>query len=164
MAKDAKIHAKARALYEAGESFEKIAPKVGASVRSLKSWCKKEGWIKGEAAPKLHEKEAKALEQERERLGLSKARVQAKIASRFEAKMAVRVTDSGAFSTVPLPSGIEVDEDGKADFGGERLRVTDDVRTQDKALDQAIAVLGMAKVQVEASDDLRALFQSMRPA
>lgn len=75
MAKDAKTRARARALYEAGYSFSQIADQVPASVRILKDWCKKEGWIKGESAPELHRKEQAKLEKEAEEAGIDRARI-----------------------------------------------------------------------------------------
>lgn len=86
MAKDGKTRAKARALYEAGESTSQIAPKVNASIRSIKEWCKKEKWVKGSSAPKLHQKAEEALEKEAERYGVTKAKVLAKVAELMDAQ------------------------------------------------------------------------------
>jgi hypothetical protein len=156
----AKTWARAKVLHEEGKSFEEIHQELHLPSRTLKWRAKKEGWVKGRLAQELHQKEEDARGKERERLGLTKARVEAKIAQRLDAKMAVLITDSGSFSTVPLPPGVVVGEDGRADVLGGSFIVTDDAKTQDKAIDQAIDVLGMKKeiLTVNPSDELRKLW------
>lgn len=162
MAKDAKTKAKARALYEAGQSFREVAQAVGTSFTSVKLWAKKDGWEKGKAAPKIAQKEEEALEREAEHRGLTKARVAAKIAQRLEAKSILRKSDNGGIALIPMPAGAKVEDGGLAQVFGGTYYVTEDTRTQDKAIDQAIAVLGMAKVEVDAGEGLRQFFQSLR--
>ncbi len=162
MAKDGATRAKARAAFESGKSARSICATMGLARNTLAAWITSGGWVAGKNAPKLIQKEEKALEVAAARLGLDKAKVTAKIAQRLNAKMAVRITDSGSFSTCPLPPDFETGPDGKTMFGGETLTVTDDAGTQGKALDQAIAVLGMAKVQVDPSDEFRAFFGSLK--
>lgn len=137
MAKDAKTRAKARALYEAGESFAQIAPKVKASVRILKDWCKNEGWVKGESAPKLHQKAEKALEAEAERHGVTKGRVFEKVAELMEAKK------TEFYKGVPV---CDVTDNG----------------TRLGATSLAADLLGMKKVEVEPGEEFRQFFQSLR--
>lgn len=163
MAKDAKTRAKARALYEAGQSFAQIAPKVKAGIRSLKSWCKSEGWTKGESAPKLHQIEQFAIEREAEVQGITKAKVLAKIAEHIDAKSLAVITTQGAVSLAPMLAKAAV-KDGKGEFQGIEYDVVPDRKTQQKAVDQAIAVLGMAKVQVDPSDEFRAFFGGLKAA
>jgi ElaB/YqjD/DUF883 family membrane-anchored ribosome-binding protein len=161
VAKDAKTRAKARALFEGGESARSICRTLKLARNTLAEWITSDGWEAGKNEPKLIQKEQDALEKERERIGLTKARVEAKIARRLDAKMAVRITDSGSFSTVPLPAGIEVGEDGTAEAFGMTVQVTDDARTQDKALDQAIEVLGMNKSAADLASGIRSLLDEV---
>lgn len=71
MAKDAKTRAKAQALYEAGQSTADIAQKLHLGLRTVKGWCKSEGWQKGKSAPKLHQAQEDAALRAAEKAGLS---------------------------------------------------------------------------------------------
>jgi hypothetical protein len=160
VAKDAKTRAKARVLYEAGQSFAQIAPKVKASVRVLKDWCKNEGWIKGESAPKLHQKAADALEAEAERHGVTKARILAKVGELLDAKSIAAVTTQGAISLCPLPATSKAKLGGKEAVAGIDGDVVPDRATQIAAAKMGIDVLGMKKevVTVNPSDEMRKLW------
>ena len=139
MAKDAKTKAKAKALYEAGQSFREVAQAVGTSFTSVKLWAKKEAWTKGKAAPKIAQREEMALEREAERLGLTKARVAAKIVSLMEARKTV------------FHQGIPMAE-------------TEDNGTQLGATGLAADILGMKKAEVDAGEGFRAFFQALKGA
>lgn len=126
MAKDAKTKARAKALYEAGQSFREVAQAVGTSFTSVKLWAKKEAWTKGKAAPKIAQREEMALEREAERLGLTKARVAAKVVSLLDAKKTVF-------------------------WQGEEVTDVEDNGTQLGAASLAADILGMKKVEVALS-------------
>jgi hypothetical protein len=162
MAKDAKTRAKARALYEAGHSLNDIAKELDLDRKSVLAWSKKEGWIKGKKGPELDRKAEEALEKEAERHGVTRARILAKVGELLDAKSIAAVTTQGAISLCPLPHTSEAQLGGKEDVAGIQGDVVPDRATQIAAAKMGIDVLGMKKVQVEAGDDLRSLFQSMR--
>lgn len=71
MAKDAKTRAKARALYEAGNSTADIAKKLHLGLRTVKGWCKSGGWEKGKKEPDLHQRYEEASLEAARAAGLS---------------------------------------------------------------------------------------------
>ncbi|HLP41256.1 MAG TPA: hypothetical protein VK465_07090 [Fibrobacteria bacterium] len=161
MAKDAKTRAKARALYEAGQSFREVAQAVGTSFTSVKLWAKKDGWEKGKAAPKIAQKEEAALEREAERHGLTKARVLAKVAELIDANSLAVITTQGAVSLCPMLPTAKA-KDGKGTFMGIDYDVVPDRKTQLEAAKLAADVMGMKKVEVDASEGFRSFFQGLR--
>lgn len=163
MAKDAKTRARARALYEAGDSLRDISRAVKVSLPTVQKWAKTDGWEKGKSETKLAQRESAALEAEAERHGITKAKVFQKIAELIDAKSVAVITTQGAVSLCPMLPNAE-SKDGKAEFQGIRYDVVPDRKTQGEMTKLAADVLGMKKVQVEAGDDLRSLFQSMRAA
>lgn len=139
MAKDAKTRAKARALYEAGRSLREVSRAVQVSLPTVQKWATQDAWEKGKSETKLARKAEEALEKEAERHGVTKGKVFAKVAELMDAK--------------------------KTEFyQGEPVATVTDNGTQTAATSLAADLLGMKKVQVEAGDDLRSLFQSMRSA
>ena len=150
MAKDQKLHAKARALYESGLSYSQIADQLPVSPRSLKSWCKAGKWVKGASAQELHRKEQVALERDAERRGITKAKVLDKIAELIDATSVAVITTQGAVSLCPMLPDAEVKE-GKSGFMGIDYDVVPDRKTQLSAAQLAADVLGMKKQQ-EAPD------------
>lgn len=164
MAKDAKTRAKARVLYEAGQSLREVAQAVGTSFTSVKLWAKKEAWQKGKAAPKIAQKEEAALEAEAERHGITKGKVFAKIAELIDAKSVAVITTQGAVSLCPMLPGAKVGADGKAGFMGIQYDVVPDRKTQGEMTKLAADVLGMKKVEVDAGEGFRSFFQSLRGA
>lgn len=89
MAHDAKTRAKARALYEAGQSTADIAQKFHLGLRTVKGWCKSGGWEKGKAEPKLHQAQTDAAIKAAADAGLTEAKVAAKVVSLMEAEKTV---------------------------------------------------------------------------
>lgn len=137
MAKDAKTRGRARVLYEAGHSLRDIAAELNTAFTSVKNWAKKEGWVKGKAAPKLAQREEQALERQAERNGLTKAKVSAKVLALMEARKTV------------FHQGVPMAE-------------TTDNGTQVAATSLAADILGMKKLQVDPSDEFRAFFGSLK--
>lgn len=152
-------------------SYREIATKVGVSYRTVASWAekgapdvKKGPWEKGIHSTKLQQKQEAALEAEAERHGITKAKVFAKVAELIDAKSVAVITTQGAVSLCPMLPGSKVSKDGKADFMGIQYDVVPDRKSQIEVTKLAADVLGMKKVELGASDDLRGLFQSMRAA
>ena len=150
MAITPKVHAKARALYEAGLSHAQIVDKLPVSLRTIKEWCRKEKWIKEDIAPDLHQKERLALENEAERQGITKAKVLSKISELIDAQSVAVITTQGAVSLCPMLPTTET-ESGKAYFQNVQYDVVPDRRTQMEAAKLAADVLGMKK-QIETPD------------
>lgn len=74
MAHNAETRKKAQTLYESGQSFSKIAKKVGVSKKSLITWADEENWEKGKLTPELLQKEQQAALKEAEKAGITKAK------------------------------------------------------------------------------------------
>lgn len=152
----------AKALWYAGQSLQKIKEKTGISKVTLLKWKEKYNWSeKGTDLPKLERIEAAKIESEAERHGITKAKVFAKIAEHIDAASLAVITTQGAVSLAPMTPGQQV-EGGKGEFMGIRYDVVPDRKTQAKAIDQAIAILGMAKVQVDATDEFRSFFSGLK--
>lgn len=164
MAKDAKTKARARVLHEAGQSLREVAQAVGVSFTAVKLWAKNEGWVKGKSAPKIAQKEEAALEAEAERHGVTKGRILAKVAELLDAKSIAATTTQGAISLCPVPPSLKAKYGDTAEVAGISAPVVPDRATQIAAAKMGIDVLGLKKVQVEAGDDIRNLFRSMRAA
>jgi hypothetical protein len=162
VAKDAKTRAKARALYEAGESFRDVAQAVGTSFTSVKLWAKKDGWEKGKTAPKLAQKEEDALEAEAERHGIDRAKVLAKVAELIDAQSVAVITTQGAVSLCPMGPKAKVTDKGKSNFMGIDYDVVPDRKTQLAAAQLAADVLGMKKVEVDPGEGFRSFFQALK--
>jgi hypothetical protein len=136
-------------------------------VKTVQVWIKdwiSEGFPKGFLGSKLDQAEEKAAEAEAANHGVTKARILAKVGELLDAKSIAATTLQGAISLCPLPpeSGAQYGEE--AEVAGISAPVVPDRATQIAAAKMGIDVLGMKKVQVEAGDDLRSLFQSMRAA
>jgi hypothetical protein len=159
MAKDAKTRARARVLYEAGQSLREVAQAVGTSFTSVKLWAKKEAWTKGKSAPKIAQREEAALEAEAERHGITKGKVFAKVAELIDAKSLAVITTQGAVSLAPMLPDAKVTK-GKGDFMGIQYDVVPDRKTQMEAAKLAADVLGMKKevVTINPSDEMRKLW------
>jgi Putative ATPase subunit of terminase (gpP-like) len=151
VAKDAKTRARARALYEAGQSLNQIASELDLDRKSVMGWSKKGSWIKGKAGPKLDRKAEVALEAEAERHGITKAKVFAKIAELIDAKSVAVITTQGAVSLCPMLPNAKADKDGKAEFMDILYDVVPDRKTQGEMTKLAADVLGMKK-QTESPD------------
>ena len=160
MAKDAKTRAKARVLYEAGQSLRDIAEELDTSFQTVQNWSKKEGWTKGKSRTKLEQREEKALEAEAERHGVTKGRILAKVGELLDAKSIAAVTTQGAISLCPLPIDSDAELGEKEDVAGIRGDVVPDRATQIAAAKMGIDVLGMKKeiVTVNPSDEMRKLW------
>jgi hypothetical protein len=160
VAKDAKTIAKAKALYEAGESLRDVAQAVGSSFTAVKMWAKKGAWVKGKSAPKLAQKEEEALEKEAARHGVDKARILAKIDELLDAKSIAATTTQGAISLCPVPPELNAQYGDTAEVAGITAPVVPDRATQIAAAKMGIDVLGMKKevLTVNPSDELRKLW------
>ena len=178
MAKDAKTRAKARALYESGKSFAQIADVLPAGVRTLKGWCKSEGWIKGESAPELHRIEQEKLEAEAEKAGIDRAKILNELAlvGLADIKDLITVDKDGNVQARDLDSlgaasrtikSIKQKKTSRKEHGAEGAtieEVTLEYVTHDKigALVEAGNILGIKKLQVDPSDEFRAFFGSLK--
>lgn len=128
----------AKALYHAGKSLEEIRSKTGVSKPTLLKWKKDFNWgKKGQALPELERIEAAKLEKERERRGLTKARVEAKVISLMDAQKTV------------FHQGIP-------------MATVEDNGTQLGATSLAADILGMKKLQVDPSEEFRAFFSGLK--
>lgn len=152
----------AKALWHAGKSLTQIKEKTGVSKMTLVKWKEKYNWgIKGANLPELERKAEVKLEKEAERHGITKAKVFAKIAEHIDAASLAVITTQGAVSLAPMAPGQQV-KGGKGEFMGIQYDVVPDRKTQAKAIDQAISILGMAKVQVDATDEFRNFFSGLK--
>lgn len=163
MAKDAKTRAKARVMHEKGMSFSEIISKIPVSLRTVKLWCKNDGWIKGDIAPVLHQIEQESAQAAAARMGLTRAKVTQKVLDLMDAQSVAVITTQGAISLCALKPG-EYGE--KADFQNIAYDVVPDRRTQMEATKLGADILGMKKADVESernNDNLLTLIRSMRP-
>jgi hypothetical protein len=160
VAKDAKTRAKARVLYEAGQSLRSICKETGIARNTLAGWISSEGWVARKIEPKLIQREEAALEKEAERHGVTKARILAKVGELLDAKSIAAVTTQGAISLCPLPANSKAKLGGKEAVAGIDGDVVPDRATQIAAAKMGIDVLGMKKeiVTVNPSDEMRKLW------
>jgi len=148
VARDARIKAKAKALYEAGESARSISKSLQVARNTLAEWISSGAWEARKTEPKLIRKEQEALEAEAERHGITKAKVLTKLSELIDAQSVAVITTQGAVSLCPMLPGAKVSKDGKADFMGIQYDVVPDRKSQIEVTKLAADVLGMKKLDI----------------
>ncbi len=164
MAKDAKTRAKARVLYEAGQSLRDIAAKLDLNHKTVLSWSKTDQWQKGKKGPELEQVAEKAMEAEAARHGVTRARILSKVGELLDAKSIAAVTTQGAISLCPLPHDTDAEMGEKAEVAGIEADVVPDRATQIAAAKMGIDILGMKKVDMDPGEGFRAFFQALKGA
>lgn len=160
MAKVPAIKAKAKALYEAGQSLRDIAAELDTSFQTVQNWSKKGGWIKGKSRTKLEQREETALEAEAERHGVTKGKVFEKVAELMCANSLAVITTQGAVSLAPMLPDAKVTK-GKGDFMGIQYDVVPDRKTQMEAAKLAADVLGMKRAHLDLTTGGRSLLDEV---
>jgi hypothetical protein len=170
-------------MYEAGKSFSQIADELPVSDRSMKEWCRREGWIKGKASQELHQKEQAKLEKEAEAAGIDRARILKELALVGFADMADYVDVHDETGTTRVRGWGEMNQ--KTPGSSRVVKKIREKRTirqsNDKSgdilVDQTFEfelhdkigslvemgnILGLKKVQIDPSDGFREFFQGLR--
>jgi hypothetical protein len=160
VAKDAKTRAKARALFEAGQSLRDVSKAVHIALGTVQKWAKTDAWEKGKSETKLARKAEESLEREAERFGLTKSKVFAKVAELIDAKSLAVITTQGAVSLAPMLPDAKT-EGGKGDFMGIQYDVVPDRKTQMEAAKLAADVLKMKGASLDITSGGRSLLDEV---
>lgn len=170
MAKAGTVKAKARTLFEAGESLRDIAAKVGKHYQTVMAWSKKEGWKAGILRPVLDQKERDSAIAACERAGLTRGLVAETAVKLMKAKDVLMVGPEGQIFRHPAPDHAVMKKDSAgrlvAPVLGVDYEIVEDRRAMKDGAVLGTDILGMKKADQEAeraNDNLLNLIRSMRP-